>query len=313
MLNRRNLLGIPLGLTAARAFGQQVDSGFTFQLPMGLPDRIPGEGLYVMHGYAVENAQYFPGLWHTGEDWYALYGDSAGALVYATAAGEVVFAGFDYPGAVVIIRHAEDLYSMYGHLNHEVAVSEGDQVDRGQVLGTVVYRDGPLSHLHFELRTFFTAPEVNGDIPRYTFTCGQNCPPGPGYWPMNAPEHASAMGWRNPLHVIGNRMGVPDGAQVMVPPESWAPLFLFTDLGQRNHDASVMLEGGTRLPLMGVSPGPEASETYGANATSLWFQVDVPEYGPRWVPAISPTMHAIQQDGQTCSYVFSLIPVIESS
>lgn len=310
MVSRRSLLGLPIAFAAAKAFAQAENSDYQFQFPMGLPDRIPGDGIYVMHGYAVENAQYYPGLWHTGENWYALHGDSAGALVYATAAGEVVFAGYDYPGPVVLIKHAEDLYSQYGHLDYELNVDVGQQVARGDVIGTILHREGPRSHLHFELRNFYTTPEVNGEAPRYTFHCGPNCPPGPGYWPFNAPEHPSAMGWRNPLHVIGNRMGVPQGAQVLVPPDSWAPLFLFSSLEQSNHDAAVMLEPGTHLPLLDVYTGPEASETYGANATSLWFQVDVPENGAMWVPAISPTMHAIQSNGQTSSYVFNLIPVI---
>lgn len=311
MLTRRSLLGLPFGLLATSAAAQSENEDWQFQFPLGLPDRIPGDGCYVMHGYAVENAEYYPGLWHTGEDWYTLHGDAAGALVYATATGEVVFAGYDYPGPVVIIRHADDLHSMYGHLDYELNVEVGQQVQRGDVIGTVLYREGPLSHLHFELRTFYTTPEVNGDSTRYSFYCGPNCPPGPGYWPFDAPEHPSVMGWRNPLHVIGNRMGVPAGAEVMIPPDHWNPLFLFTNSEQRNHDTSVMLDIGTRLPLLDIATGPEASETNGANATSLWFQVQVPDLPqPMWVPAISPTMHAIQQNGQTTSYVFNLIPVI---
>ena len=310
MLTRRSLFGLPLGLMAASAMAQSDDSEFQFQFPMGLPDRVPGDGVFVMHGYAVENAQYYPGLWHTGENWYLVHGDSAGALVYATADGEVVFAGHDYPGPVVLIRHADDLYSQYGHLDYDLNVEVGQQVQRGDVIGTVLYREGPRSHLHFELRNFYTAPEVNGESPRYSFYCGPNCPPGPGYWPFEAPEHPSAMGWRNPLHVIGSRMGVPAGAEVMVPPDSRSPLFLFTTLEQGIHDASVRLAPGTQLPLLNVHTGPEASEMYGANATSLWFQVEVPEFGAMWVPAISPTMHAIQQNGESTSYMFNLIPVV---
>lgn len=309
MVNRRTLIGLPLAMMATSALAQE-DSGWQFQYPMGLPDRVPGDDCYVMHGYAVENAQYYPGLWHTGENWYPVHGDAAGALVYATAAGEVVFTGFDYPGEVVIIRHADDLYSMYGHLDYELNVQVGQQVQRGEVIGTVLFRDGPNSHLHFELRTFLTQPEVNGESPRYSFYCGPNCAPGPGYWPFDAPEHPSAMGWRNPMHVVVNRMGVPAGAEVMVPTSSWSPLFLFPSLEDRNHLTSVLLDGGTRLPLLDVATGPEASETYGANATSVWFQVEVPEYGAMWVPALSPTMHAIQANGQTTSYVHNLIPVV---
>lgn len=311
MLTRRSLFGLPFGVMAtSSAMAQSEPADWQFQFPMGLPDRVPGDDIYVMHGYAVENAQYYPGLWHTGENWYALHGDSAGALVYATAAGEVVFAGYDYPGPVVIIRHADDLYSQYGHLDYELNVEVGQQVQRGDQIGTVLYREGPRSHLHFELRTFYTTSEVNGDNPRYSFHCGPNCPPGPGYWPFNAPEHPSAMGWRNPLHVIGTRMGIPASAEVMIPSGSWSPLFVRSTLDQPNRDTSILLPGGTRLPLLDVATGPEASDTYGAEATAVWFQVNMPEHGPMWVPAISPTMHAIQQNGETSSYIFNLIPVV---
>lgn len=311
MLTRRSLLGIPLGLMARSALAQPDTVDWQFQYPMGFPDRVPGDGIFVMHGYAVENAQYYPGLWHTGENWYALQGDSAGLPIYATAAGDVVFAGYDYPGPVVIIKHADDLYSQYGHLDYDLNVEVGQPVQRGDVIGTVLFREGPRSHLHFELRNFYTTPEVNGETPRYTFHCGFNCPPGPGYWPMDAPEHPSAMGWRNPLHVMGRRMGVPEGAEVMVPTNSWSPLFLRSTLEQPIHDASILLGGGTRMPLIEIAAGPEASETYGAMATSLWYRVQVPDFPePMWVPAISPTMHAIQSNGQTTSYVFNLIPVL---
>jgi murein DD-endopeptidase MepM/ murein hydrolase activator NlpD len=109
--------------------------------------------------------------------------------VYAVATGEVVFAGSDYPGRVVIVRHADDLFSKYGHLDYALAVGVGDVVERGQPLGTILARtDGRApSHLHFEIRTFLTTPEVNGDSPRYGFACGVDCPPGPGYWPIDAP------------------------------------------------------------------------------------------------------------------------------
>jgi hypothetical protein len=311
MITRRSLLGLPAGLLSFHALARSVDPGWLFQYPMGLPDRVPGDGCYVMHGYAVENAEFFPGLWHTGENWYVLQADAAGALVYAVADGEVVFAGYDYPGSVVIIKHADDLYSQYGHLNYELNVEVGHQVARGHLLGTILPREAPRSHLHFELRTFLIQPEVNGDSPRYSFNCGVNCPPGPGYWPMDAPEHPSAMGWRNPLHVITRRMGVPPGAEVMVPPESWNRLFLFSEPFGPIHSESLLVNGGTRMPLLAAIAGEEASTTFGAAATSVWYQVQVPGIdGPRWCPAISPTMHAIQSNGQTTSFVFNLIPVL---
>ena len=60
--------------------------------------------------------------------------------VYAAAAGEVVFAGSEYPGRVVIIAHPDGLYSMYGHLDDALAVEVGQAVARGQVLGTILSR-----------------------------------------------------------------------------------------------------------------------------------------------------------------------------
>src|SRR5688500_17714473 len=113
--------------------------------------------------------EYHHGYLHAGEDWYTIEGDAAGAGVYAAATGEVVFAGSEYPGRVVIVRHADDLFSMYGHLDDALSVRVGDGVQRGRPLGTILARtDGRApSHLHFELRTYFTTPEVNGESPRY--------------------------------------------------------------------------------------------------------------------------------------------------
>ncbi len=311
MLSRRSFLGLPASLLAYPTLAQPGASSWNFQYPFGMPDRGPGDGCYVMHGYAVENAQFFPGLWHTGENWYLLDGDSAGALVYAVADGDVVFSGYDYPGRVIIIQHDDELYSQYGHLNYDLPIEAGQRVQRGEVIGTILPREAPRSHLHFELRTFYIAPEVNGETPRYSFHCGPNCPPGPGYWPMDAPEHPSAMGWRNPMHVLTRRMGVPAGAEVMVPTNSWNRLFLFETLDAAIHAESMTLAGGTRLPVLEMAAGEEASTTVGAAATSVWYLIQVPGIeGARWCPAISPTMHAIQANGQTSSFVFNLLPVL---
>jgi len=48
----------------------------TWSYPIGLPDRAPGDGFFIRHGYITENTWYNPGYWHTGEDWYALEGDT---------------------------------------------------------------------------------------------------------------------------------------------------------------------------------------------------------------------------------------------
>src|SRR5215204_441753 len=164
-LTRRSVMRASLGATLASrvksAAAQSVPLGFGY--PIGQPGRVFGDGFLVRHGYATENTWYLPGYLHAGEDWYTMEGDTAGAGVYAAAAGEVVFAGSDYPGRVVIMQHADDLFSMYGHLDYALPVGVGDVVERGKPLGTILARtDGRApSHLHFELRTFFMTPEVN--------------------------------------------------------------------------------------------------------------------------------------------------------
>ncbi len=228
LASRRDLLrGVITGPLLVRIQPASAQaSAPTFSPPIGLPDRVLGDGFFVRHGYACENTWYNPGWLHTGEDWYALEGDTAGADVFAIADGEVVFAGSDYPGPVVVVRHAPDLFSMYGHLAYELPVETGQRVARGANLGTVLPRtDGRApSHLHFEVRTFLTIPEVNGDAPSYGVGCGFQCPPGPGYWPIDAPEHPSALGWRNPTHAIATFASsgedLPVGAETMVAAEA---------------------------------------------------------------------------------------------
>ena len=74
-----------------------------------------------------------------------------GTPVRAMAAGRVVLAAMVPDGAVVVeIDHGAGLRSLYGHLEPDLAVTVGDSVVAGQVLGTVGMTGnttGP--HLHF--------------------------------------------------------------------------------------------------------------------------------------------------------------------
>ncbi|MGH2550265.1 MAG: M23 family metallopeptidase, partial [Thermomicrobiales bacterium] len=184
--------------------------------PMGLPGGVLGDGCGIFHGYACENIPFYPGLWHTGENWHLNDGETGGTPIFAVADGEVVYAGSDYPGLVIVIQHGAESFSMYGHLNVDSAVAMGAKVQRGEQIGSVLTRtDGRLSHLHFEIRTFLMTREVNGDTPRHTFNCGYECPPGPGYWPMSDPDHPSVMGWRNPTCVVGSGLWADFGEVVV--------------------------------------------------------------------------------------------------
>lgn len=79
--------------------------------------------------------------------------DIAGSgSIVAAESGTVVRAGWDGGfGYAVTIRHANGLYSLYGHLA-SVSVREGQAVSRGQTIG-VMGSTGNSSgrHLHFEL------------------------------------------------------------------------------------------------------------------------------------------------------------------
>jgi len=285
-----------------------------FGYPVALPGGVLGDGFIVRHGYATENTWYLPGYLHTGEDWYTTEGDAAGAGVYAAAAGEVDFAGSDYPGRVVIVRHDDDLYSMYGHLDYTLLVGTGNVVERGQPLGTILARtDGRApSHLHFEIRTFLTTPEVNGDSPRYEFACGVDCPPGPGYWPIDAPDHPSVIGWRNPTHVIADHTEVLDGSEAVV---------AMTATGEANvwsapqpDDAeplrSLLLRPGDHYALLAIDAGPAASEGTSAEAYRLWYRLATTDGTVGWVRAALPSANDTGSDGRPSSVRFAFLPAV---
>ncbi len=302
--------------TRVRSAKTQSD-GPEFSYPIGLPGRPLGDGFIVRHGYATENTWYNPGWWHTGEDWYATEGDAAGAGVFAVGAGEVVFVGSDYPGPVVIVRHTPDLYSMYGHLDYDVPVAVGQQVERGTALGTVLARtDGRApSHLHFEVRNFLTVPEVNGDAPRYGVGCGFQCPPGPGYWPIDAPEHPSALGWRNPTHALARRAFGTGfiGRKAAVVAATSGEVALWS-VPPRSHGARRLGElapdAGDRYALLAVDAGLEATTGTSAEAYRLWYRIALPDGMPAWVQAAVPGGGDTGSDGRPSSVRFDFLPAV---
>lgn len=125
-----------------------------FDYAVGKPD---GVGYYIFRGFSPNG--------HLGEDWNGNGGGDTdeGDPVYVIAHGVVVFSE-DYAkgwGNVVIVRHAYRerngqiafVDSLYGHLKVR-SVGLGQQVSRGQILGTIGC--GPhrmyAAHLHFEIR-----------------------------------------------------------------------------------------------------------------------------------------------------------------
>ncbi|MFB6616501.1 LysM peptidoglycan-binding domain-containing M23 family metallopeptidase [Streptomyces sp. NPDC056367] len=99
--------------------------------------------------YKVAGSMWSSG-YHTGVDFIA----SSGTTVRAVGAGTVVSAGWGGAyGNEVVIRHADGMYSQYGHLS-SLSVSVGQSVTAGQTIGlsgSTGNSTGP--HLHFEIRT----------------------------------------------------------------------------------------------------------------------------------------------------------------
>ena len=285
----------------------------TQSLPIRWPGRLAGDGFLILHGYAAENVA-FAGWWHTGENWYAIDGgDTAGAEVLAVAPGVVVFAGYDYPGPVVIVQHTSDRYSMYGHLDYALNVGNGDAVEAGQVIGTVLRRTdagGSPSHLHFEIRDFLFRDEVNGDNPSYGVHCGYRCAPGPGYWPQDAPEHPSQLGWLNPLEemttwreggpafeVTVSQSGVGRSVDLLASPEATAAV-----------RSTITLTEGRTFSVSDVASAPPDGTGTSAEAYAVWYRTTV-DGVEGWFSAIAVSDEAEGSDGRPSAVELLVIPV----
>jgi hypothetical protein len=97
---------------------------------------------------------------HLGDDWNGIGGRNTdlGDPIYASADGVVAYAGMPNPGwgNVVIVQHrlldGSLFQTMYAHL-HEISVSYGSVVGRGQKIGTCGNANGVYdAHLHYEVR-----------------------------------------------------------------------------------------------------------------------------------------------------------------
>lgn len=291
--------------------------------PISLPirrgdDGIPGDGFVIRHGFACENTIFQPGLHHCAEDFYARDGaETAGAQVLAMAPGEVVFVGSNYPGRVIVIRHDESLYSQYGHLAFEPLVVVGDVVATGQQTATVHQIGTEFavpSHLHVELRTFLYQDIVNGEHPEYGFNCGYQCAPGPGYWPLTAPQHPAELGWRNPTHQLAQMLrdgGIPSGGEVVVSQDAdGQEVELRTNpADDATVRATTPLVGGTRLALLDVAAGDPAGTGSSALAYDLWYLVRMENGDEGWILAAVPSDADTGSDGRPSGVRLRLLPM----
>jgi murein DD-endopeptidase MepM/ murein hydrolase activator NlpD len=146
-----------LDLLGRRVHFQQQSLDQTLQTLRGLGDRLahtpaicPLRGQYVVSAdYGWRNDP-FTGerAFHTGLDLRA----EIGTPVFATADGEVAFAGYDGEfGHCIRIRHGYGYESSYCHLG-SARVTQGQKVTRGTMIGSVGTSGrstGP--HLHYEV------------------------------------------------------------------------------------------------------------------------------------------------------------------
>mgnify|MGYP001414273755 CR=1 FL=1 len=76
----------------------------------------------------------------------------AGTQIRAAAAGKVVHsAQHDHYGHLLIVQHADGMFSVYGH-NSLVRLKRGSAIGAGQILATVELASEKGAPLHFELR-----------------------------------------------------------------------------------------------------------------------------------------------------------------
>jgi hypothetical protein len=139
------------------------EAHFIFQRPIKLPDNTSVD---VTYRYAsTANGTRDP---HHGVEFYNKFGTP----VFAAEAGQVLFASADekavyspwsnYYGNVVVIQHANDIYTLYAHLS-KITVEAGKPVLAGEQIGEVGQSGVAIgSHLHFEVR--------RGDVTDYFST-----------------------------------------------------------------------------------------------------------------------------------------------
>lgn len=129
------------------------DGSFLFQRPVQPPANVSVDRTYPYASTA--NGTRDP---HHGVEIQGRFGTP----VHAVADGVVQFAGPDdeavfspwrgFYGNVVIIRHADEVYTLYAHLS-KVTVQAGDEVRAGDLIGEIGQSGAATgSHLHFEVR-----------------------------------------------------------------------------------------------------------------------------------------------------------------
>jgi hypothetical protein len=149
------------------------------------------------------------------------------------------------------------------------------------------------------MRTFLFANEVNGDNPRYGVNCGPNCAPGPGYWPMDAPELPVGMGWLNPTHVQAGMARTGDTMQRFAVTVRAPQSVTLRDVPNADGAAvaDVSIDRDSYLNVLDISAGAADTGGTSARAYDLWLKcASTDDEG--WVQAAAPSDRETGSDGR---------------
>lgn len=184
-----------LCLAAQPAGAADPPGSLALDWPLGLHDGtqlLPGYDVRVMQNFANPNPTY-GNRQHAAADLARNVAATIGSTAYAAADGVVActptLAQVDYPGRVVVVEHTlsngTKIYTQYGHLNSTLSVTNGQLVNRGTAIGTILSWPGDPSnsHLHFEVRNFKEWTPGNCWGPGYADT---------GFTPLQ-------QGWLDPI------------------------------------------------------------------------------------------------------------------
>jgi len=181
---RKTAEAVELARLLAGAHPDAVHETGAFALPLAKPRRTAGYG--DRREYRYDNGSSDLSV-HNGVD-LAL---PEGTPVAACGRGRVVMAKERVvTGWTVVVEHLPGLFSLYFHMN-EVAVREGDLVEKGQrvgLLGKTGLATGP--HLHWEVQAGSVA--VDPDL----LTAGP--PFAPGRWPIPVVQASAAPAPESP-------------------------------------------------------------------------------------------------------------------
>ena len=217
--------------------GVPISDGFDF--PVGPR----GENVDVFETYKIDTILADPDyhdsfdVWHPGEDWNGRGGGDSdlGDPIYATSNGRVVEFGY-YPsswGNLILLEHAlpdgTRVWSQYAHLEQIMVSQVGQEVKRGQQVGTMgkgaktdKYPQGRwIAHLHFEIR--------RNDLPIGNWT------------PMVRDKNAVLANYHSPTEYINTHrpgsLPIPAEIPVSVEPEPQLPVQVVLDTQQSNPQA----------------------------------------------------------------------------